>query len=41
MLIGNGQTIGLAGQASMSAMDSAGLGQGMAFLVGELEKKDT
>jgi len=42
MLIGNGQTIGLTSQtATMSAMDSAGIGQGMAFLNGELEKRDT
>ncbi len=40
-LIGNGQTYGLSGYtADMSAMDAAGIGSGMAFLTGELEKRD-
>jgi hypothetical protein len=43
MLVNNGQTYGLNGIAAdpRVAMDSAALGTGMAFLVGELEKKDT
>lgn len=38
----NGKTIGLQGYTGdgMIAADAAGVGQGMAFLVGELEKKD-
>lgn len=41
-LVGNGQTLGIQGYGpTMSAMDSSGIGQGMAFLEGELEKKDT
>lgn len=41
MLVGDKQTFGLNGYApTMSAMDSAAIGSGMAFLVGELEKKD-
>lgn len=43
MLVNNGQTYGLNGVVAdpRVAMDSAALGSGMAFLVGELEKKDT
>lgn len=35
-----GQTISINGAATLSAMDSAGVGTGMAFLNGELEKRD-
>ncbi|EKQ56275.1 MULTISPECIES: DUF2184 domain-containing protein [unclassified Clostridium] len=43
MLVNNGQTYGVNGIVAdpRIAMDSAALGSGMAFLVGELEKKDT
>jgi hypothetical protein len=42
-LVNNGQTYGLKGYtADMNiAMDAAAIGSGQAFLVGELEKKDT
>lgn len=40
MIIGNGQTASLNMPATMSAMDAAGIGSGMAFLTGELEKRD-
>lgn len=43
MLIGNGQTHSLSGLTpnAMMAMDSAAIGNGMAYLNGELEKRDT
>jgi hypothetical protein len=43
MLVNNGQTYGVKGIVAdpRIAMDSAALGSGMAFLEGELEKKDT
>jgi hypothetical protein len=42
MLIGNQQTATLNGiSANITAMDAAGIGSGMAFLNGELEKRDT